>query len=202
MTLNSSVINLGHYRSTLITKSWVSFHSYIPNFYIAENNFFYSGLNGCCDNVNAESTFTALVGQIDRLVPPTTTTTTAAPVPTTTSTSTLGLNCQLKGTVVETSCELEGDAIITVPPTTTTTICQRTGVPVTSAFITGYMESCGPEVITTGSAQDACAGIAYLNSLDTFDYVQINVISIQYEFIRIWSTYLFRCNFYRLYNSS
>jgi hypothetical protein len=31
------------------TMSWVSFHSYIPNFYIAENNFFYSGLNGGCD---------------------------------------------------------------------------------------------------------------------------------------------------------
>jgi len=163
------------------TKSWVSFHSYIPNFYIGENNFFYSGLNGCCDNVNAESTFTALVGEINRMIPPTTTTTTIVPSPTTTSTSTLGLDCALKGTVVETLCILEGDAYITVPPTTTTTICQRTGVPVTSAFITGYMESCGPEVITTGSAEDACAGIAYLNSLDTFDYVQINVISIQYD---------------------
>jgi hypothetical protein len=31
------------------TKSWVSFHSYIPNYYIAENNFFYSGLNSSCD---------------------------------------------------------------------------------------------------------------------------------------------------------
>jgi hypothetical protein len=31
------------------TKSWISFHSYIPNFYIAENNFFYSGMNGGCD---------------------------------------------------------------------------------------------------------------------------------------------------------
>jgi hypothetical protein len=31
------------------TKSWTSFHSYIPNWYIAENNFFYSGLNGGCD---------------------------------------------------------------------------------------------------------------------------------------------------------
>ena len=27
------------------TKSWISYHSYIPNFYIGENNFFYSGLN-------------------------------------------------------------------------------------------------------------------------------------------------------------
>ncbi len=33
----------------LNTKSWISFHSYIPNFYIAENNFFYSGLNESCD---------------------------------------------------------------------------------------------------------------------------------------------------------
>jgi hypothetical protein len=31
------------------TKTWVSFHSYIPNYYIAENNFFYSGLNQGCD---------------------------------------------------------------------------------------------------------------------------------------------------------
>jgi len=31
------------------TKSWVSFHSYIPNWYIGENNFFYSGLNTGCD---------------------------------------------------------------------------------------------------------------------------------------------------------
>lgn len=33
----------------LNTQSWISFHSYIPNWYIAENNFFYSGLNGGCD---------------------------------------------------------------------------------------------------------------------------------------------------------
>ncbi len=31
------------------TKSWVSFHSYIPNYYIGENNFFYSGLNQGCN---------------------------------------------------------------------------------------------------------------------------------------------------------
>ena len=51
------------------TKSWISFHSYIPNWYIAENNFFYSGLNDCC------TTLDAFVGQI---TPPTTTTTTTA----------------------------------------------------------------------------------------------------------------------------
>lgn len=31
------------------TKSWISFHTYIPNWYIGENNFFYSGLNVGCD---------------------------------------------------------------------------------------------------------------------------------------------------------
>ncbi len=31
------------------TQSWASFHTYLPNFYIGENNFFYSGLNESCD---------------------------------------------------------------------------------------------------------------------------------------------------------
>lgn len=31
------------------TKSWIAFHSYLPNFYIGENNFFYSGLNNDID---------------------------------------------------------------------------------------------------------------------------------------------------------
>ena len=53
------------------TKSWISFHSYIPNWYIAENNFFYSGLNDCC------TTLDALVG-VPTATPTTTTTTTTA----------------------------------------------------------------------------------------------------------------------------
>ena len=51
------------------TMSWISFHSYLPNWYIGENNFFYSGLNDCC------TTLDALVGQPG---PITTTTTTTA----------------------------------------------------------------------------------------------------------------------------
>ncbi len=51
------------------TKSWISFHSYIPNWYIAENNYFYSGINGCCEEIDF------IVGtMID--IPTTTTTTT------------------------------------------------------------------------------------------------------------------------------
>ena len=50
------------------TKSWISFHSYIPNWYIAENNFFYSGLNDCC------TTLDALVGEPGPITTTTTTT--------------------------------------------------------------------------------------------------------------------------------
>jgi len=34
-----------------VTNSFVSFHTYLPNWYIAENNFFYSGLNDCCSSL-------------------------------------------------------------------------------------------------------------------------------------------------------
>jgi hypothetical protein len=74
------------------TKSWISFHSYIPNFYIAENNFFYSGLNGCCDDLEAIA--------VNELPATTTTTTTSKPIITTTTTS----------TTVQYKCGLEGFA--------------------------------------------------------------------------------------------
>ena len=108
------------------TKSWISFHSYIPNWYIGENNFFYSGLNGGCDleAIAAEQVPT----------PPTTTTTSTIRPP--------EPLCQLVGTAIRVGqCELDGFAertqdcslggyaeglpttttTTTVPPTTTTT---------------------------------------------------------------------------------
>jgi hypothetical protein len=78
------------------TKSWVSFHSYIPNFYIAENNFFYSGLNEGCD-------LEALAIQ-------------EIPTPSTTTTTTTILNCALGGTAV-----YEGTTTTTTTSTTSTT---------------------------------------------------------------------------------
>jgi hypothetical protein len=90
------------------TKSWVSFHTYIPNFYIGENNFFYSGLNEGCD-------ITAIA-------------VTEIPSPTTTTTTTRILYCNLTGTAVITDypCTLQGNAectdCITTTTTTTTTI--------------------------------------------------------------------------------
>ena len=100
------------------TKSWVSFHSYIPNWYIAENNFFYSGLNGGCDleAIAAEE------------VPYTTTTTssTSSTSTTTTSTTTLFIDCGLNGYAVIRSCELAGTAVDITPTTTTTSTSSTT----------------------------------------------------------------------------
>ena len=91
----------------LNTKTWISYHSYLPNFYIGENNFFYSGLNGCC----SVDEFKVLAGVLDPVIPTTTTTTTFYPSPTTTSTTTI-LNCTIIGNVEVLSCELEGNGII------------------------------------------------------------------------------------------
>lgn len=83
------------------TMSWTSFHSYIPNWYIAEHNFFYSGLNEGCD-------LEAIAAEI---VPSTTTTSTTLP----------GFDCTLEGEFEILYCELEGTAIVADTTTTTTT---------------------------------------------------------------------------------
>ena len=72
------------------TNTWVSFHSYIPNWYIAENNFFYSGINGGCD-----------LEVIAAIEVPTTTTTT-------TSTTAFPFDCSLAGEVSVVDCNLSG----------------------------------------------------------------------------------------------
>ena len=148
------------------TKSWVSFHSYIPNFYVAENNFFYSGINGCCDDFN----FSAIVGNLIP-VPTTTSTTTPIPIPTTTTTTTfVVLDCQLVGTGSELFCYLNGTGVITVPSpstTTTTTPCVRpTGLNL-YGFYTGYQIGVSPPIVSTGSLTNACAAIAFTNSTPT-----------------------------------
>jgi hypothetical protein len=143
----------------LNTTSWISFHSYIPNFYIGENNFFYSGLNGCCDDGEAGG-FQAIAGVIDKTPPTTTSTTTFYPSPRTT-TSTTTLDCGIDGVAIITDCSLDGTAVITVPATTTTTICQRPSSLLTQfVFVEGYTLVTDPEVIFSGSEQEACAAIS------------------------------------------
>jgi hypothetical protein len=136
------------------TKKWTSFHSYLPNWYIGENNFFYSGLNNCCSDV--EGDFLALVGRLDRTI---TTTTTAAPIPpstTSTSTTIFTPDCTLIGEGYNVDCFLEGTAIITVPPTTTTTICQRPSWYVSYTLYKGYQIAEETPIVTSTSFEETC----------------------------------------------
>ena len=114
------------------TNSWISFHSYIPNWYIAENNFFYSGINGSCDleaiaaeevpcipNCDLAGTISALncnlAGTISIITTTTTTsssTTTTTSTSTTTTTTTAAPLCNLAGTI---------ESITTTTTTTTAT---------------------------------------------------------------------------------
>jgi hypothetical protein len=96
------------------TKSWISFHSYIPNWYVAENNFFYSGQNNCCED------FDFIVGV---LVPnPTTTTTSSTSTTSTTSTSTTSTTTSTSTTSTTTSTTSSTTTTTTTAePTTTTT---------------------------------------------------------------------------------
>jgi hypothetical protein len=121
-------------------------------------------LNGCCDDFN----FSALVG---KLIPPpsTTTTTTSTPIPTTTTTTTvIVLDCQLVGIASQLFCDLNGTGVITVPSpstTTTSTACARPSGLNLFGFYTGYQVGVDPPVVSTGSLNDACAAIAFTNSV-------------------------------------
>lgn len=137
------------------TKSWISFHSYLPNWYIGENDFFYSGINGCC------SDFDFLAGEIIAKEDTTSTTTTYPPIkhttstttktPTTTTTTTRSLDCDLEGEARELydykfGCDLKAYYL--------------------AQLITGY-EYDGNTVVSTGSENDACAAINVLD--DAYD---------------------------------
>ena len=163
------------------TKSWISFHSYIPNWYIGENNFFYSGLNGCCDD------FEVIAG-VPGPVPTTTTTSSTSTTSTSsTTTTTTTKNCNLAGTVVVTSCNLVGTAIAigpTPPPP-----CTRPVKLLNDVFYTGYNIVSPPSnVVSTGSQLAACNAVAYLN---TFGGSYVNVVptflTIQYQGLYVGS---------------
>ncbi len=112
------------------TMSWTSFHSYIPNWYIGENNFFYSGLNEGCD-------LEALAAEI---VPSTTTTTTTR-VP---------FDCELEGNARFPECELEGEAEVQYEPITTTTSTSTSSTTTTSTTSTTTTEA--PTTTTTSTS--------------------------------------------------
>jgi hypothetical protein len=118
------------------TKSWISFHSYIPNFYIAENNFFYSGQNNCCEE------FDFLVGVLVPNPSTTTTTSTTRATTTTTTTTVAPLQCNITATVQQINCSLAGVGVIVsldctlVGPTTSTTSTSTTSTSTTSTSTT------------------------------------------------------------------
>jgi hypothetical protein len=189
------------------TKSWISFHSYIPNFYIAENNFFYSGQNNCCED------FDFIVGE---LVPnPTTTTTTSTSTSTTTTTSTTvaPLDCDFEATVLETNCslagtgeiqsidcdlagegEIEGTTTTTTSTSTSTTTTTSTSTTTTSSTTTTTTTAEPTTTTTTTSSSstttttttEAPVGECYiLNSAPfggcTFVYKDENGVTITYN---------------------
>jgi hypothetical protein len=113
------------------TRSWISFHSYIPNFYIAENNFFYSGINGCCDD------FDVLVGEF-----------VSEPTTTTTSTKYCALNVTLPCTIdVEILDSFATTTTIAPTTTTSTTVYSTTSTTVSPSTTTTTTTE--PPVTTT-----------------------------------------------------
>jgi len=162
------------------TQSWISFHSYIPNFYIGENNFFYSGLNGCCDD------FDFVAGPIVPNPPTTTTTSTIGPTTSTSTTDSPRLGgCRLVGNVVITSCFLDGTGLITVEPTPPP--CTRPIDLVDDEFAVGYTITSIPiTVVSTASQSDACNAINYLNTNPPNTVVDVIVGS--YSTLEIGST--------------
>ena len=145
------------------SQSWISFHSYLPNFYIGENNFYYSGINGCC-STNEKPNLEVIAGPITKaIINTTTTTTTGDPLFTTTTTSTTLKDCEMdNGFFIPTKCDLIGTGIITVPPTTTTTICARPSTVVEKVIFEGYQIVGQSPVISSGNAKDACDAAGFI----------------------------------------
>jgi hypothetical protein len=137
------------------TKSWVSFHTYLPNFYIGENNFFYSGLNEGCD-------VTAVA-----VVP--------IPSPTTTTTTTRIIYCNLTGTavVVGYPCLLEGTVVEQPTTTTTSTSTSTTTTTTTIVPITTTSTTTIAPVTTTTTTTTPPACVTSVN----FDVVGAGQVS-------------------------
>ncbi len=112
------------------TKSWISFHSYLPNWYMGESNFFYSGLNDCCGMIDA------IVAEI-------------GPEPTTTTTTTRVLDCVLEGNARVYDCALEGNALEITTTTTTTTATPTTTTTTSSTSSTTTTTSSTSSTTTT-----------------------------------------------------
>lgn len=156
------------------TKSWISFHTYIPNFYIGENNFFYSGLNGGCD-------LEAIAGEEVPFVPTTSTSTTKCvdckPAPSTTTTTTT-LGCDISGQVVSLECDLEGSAIDITPPVTTSTTSSTTTFNCTTSTTTTICPLCSTYIIHNTTSTNH---LAYYTDCNTGEEIEITLNREYYQ---------------------
>jgi hypothetical protein len=164
------------------TKSWISFHSYIPNWYIGENNFFYSGINGCCGDFD----FIAGTMVTTTSTTSTTSTTTTLHPPTTTTTSTS------TSTTSTTTTATTSTTTTLYPPTTTTTttICQRPMGLTNYPLVTGYTLTTPPvEFGSTGSEAEACSAEYFLSTYDISkdpNGLLVNILRAQAFSLSLW----------------
>ena len=184
------------------TMTWISFHSYLPNFYIGENNFYYSGINGCCTNFTAildtpdksrigeeDPILDIIVGVVDPVVPITTSTTTSSnPLFTTSTTTAYVPDCEFSIALTEElSCDIDGVGYITVPSPTTTTLCVRPTPLTTATFVEGYqIKGTATPIIGTATPQEACSVASFVFGSTGTD--QIIPISFNYQY-RVLSNY-------------
>jgi hypothetical protein len=169
------------------TKSWISFHSYLPNFYIGENNFFYSGMNDCCDDfefivgVPADETECYLRNAVAIITTP--------PQPDCrliAASIQILPNCELEATaIISDVCDLtEATAIVTVPPQ-----CERPEGLIQYEFITGYTDNEVPiTILSTGTKEEACEAVAFINESDLeIGWIALNTIQAETTGITLYA---------------
>jgi len=159
---------------SFITNSWISFHSYLPNFYVGENNFFYSGIKSCCD---PDIEFAFFAGEVVPNPSTTTTTSTLIPLPSTTSTTTIPGLCDLVGNITLPNCTIAGTGLITVAPVPPP--CLRPIGMNNDKFVTGY--NVGTTFVnSSGTRTTACNAITYManNSDWGIQYIEVEFTSI------------------------
>ena len=157
------------------TESWISFHSYLPNWYVGETRYFYSGLNYCPND------FDALVGTMLPNFTTTTTSTTRYIVPTTTTTTTAYVpDCEIVVEVTIPACDIDGNAVIIYTPE----VCQRPPDLQQIVLVSGYtLNTPVTSVDSTVDYVTACTNLTYFATFfedGNYEAVQIIVETVDW----------------------
>lgn len=166
--------------------SWVSFHSYIPNWYMPSTKGFLSGSNVCCDEMEGFAMDSyhdpSVSTTTTTTIPTTSTTTTKAPGISTTTTTTTIRDCDFDVEVTPMDCNV-GDFIGWIITPSPEPVCKRPSMELLSDvyFLLSYTIVSGPTVIDpTVSQEAACEAIEYLKTVDIGD-VTIETLRGQVE---------------------